>query len=125
MRTMKALFAALLGSAALLPGESAAASKPLAELSLEELSGLQVTSVSRRAERGADAPDSIYVITGEDIRRSGATNLPQALRLAPNLQVSQIDARQYAISSRGFNTATTNKLLVLVDGRSVYTPLFA
>lgn len=103
-----------------------AAQGDLADLSLEELANLQITSVSRRAERLADAPASVFVITREDIRRSGATSLPEALRLAPNLQVARIDARQYAIAARGFNgTAASNKLLVLIDGRTVYTPLFS
>jgi len=97
----------------------------LADLSLEELANLQVTSVSRRAERLSDAAASIFAITGDDIRRSGATSLPEALRLAPNLQVARVDARQYAISARGFNSTTANKLLVLIDGRTVYTPLFS
>jgi iron complex outermembrane recepter protein len=97
----------------------------LADLSLEDLANLQITSVSRRAERLADAPASIYVITAEDIRRSGVTSLPEALRLAPILQVARIDASQYAISGRGFNNAIGNKLLVLIDGRTVYTPLFS
>src|SRR5688572_6381489 len=99
--------------------------RKLTELSLEELANLEVTSVSRRAESLADAPASIFVITAEDIRRSGATSLPEALRLAPNLQVARIDAGQYAISARGFNGLASNKLLVLVDGRTIYTPLFS
>ncbi len=65
------------------------------------------------------------MITGEDIRRSGVTSLPEALRLAPNLEVARIDSRQYAISARGFNNSIGNKLLVLIDGRTVYTPLFS
>jgi iron complex outermembrane receptor protein len=99
----------------------------LAELSIEELGNIQVTSVSKHAERLADAPASIFVITGEDIRRSGATRLPEALRLAPNLEVARVSASSYAISARGFNqpNAIGNKLLVLIDGRSVYTPLFS
>jgi iron complex outermembrane receptor protein len=97
----------------------------LADMSLEELANLQVTSVSRRAERLADAPAALYVITGEDIRRAGVTSLPEALRLAPNLEVARIDARQYAISARGFNNSIGNKLLVLIDGRTIYTPLFS
>jgi iron complex outermembrane receptor protein len=117
-----ALAAALSVPPALAQG---ARERPLAELSLEELANIEITSVSRRAERLADAPASVYVISGEDIRRSGATNLADALRLAPNLQVARLDARQYAINSRGFNTTTSNKLLVLLDGRSVYTQLFS
>lgn len=97
----------------------------LNDLSLEELANLQITSVSRRSERLGDAAASIYVITADAIRRSGAGSLPQALRLAPNLEVAQIDANQYAISARGFNNAIGNKLLVLIDGRTVYTPFYS
>ncbi|QJR10677.1 Vitamin B12 transporter BtuB [Usitatibacter rugosus] len=97
----------------------------LADLSLEQLADLEITSVSKRPERLQDAPASIYVITAEDIRRSGVTRLPEALRLAPNLQVAQVTTNQWAISARGFNNAIGNKLLVLVDGRTVYTPLFS
>lgn len=97
----------------------------LADLSIEELADVQITSVSRHAERLGDAAASVYVITADALRRSGATSLPQALRLAPNLQVAQIDAGQYAISARGFNNAIGNKLLVLVDGRTVYTPFYS
>jgi iron complex outermembrane receptor protein len=111
---------------AAIPVQSAAQSgKDLADLSLEELSNIEVTSVSGRAERLADAPASIFVITREDIRRSGVTSLPEALRLAPNLQVARSNANSYAISARGFNNSIGNKLLVLIDGRTVYTPLFS
>ena len=97
----------------------------LADLSLEELGDIVVTSVSRRQERLAAAPASIYVITRDDIRRAGVTSLPEALRLAPNLQVARADTNQYAISARGSNAVLANKLLVLIDGRIVYTPLFS
>lgn len=97
----------------------------LKELSLEELFATEITTVSRRAERLAEAPSAVQVITGEEIRRSGASSLEEALRLAPNLQVAQVDSSQWAISGRGFNATTANKLLVLIDGRSVYTPLFS
>jgi iron complex outermembrane recepter protein len=97
----------------------------LKKLSIEELMDLEVTSVSKYSERLADAPSSIFVITSDVIRRSGVTSLTQALRLAPNLQVARIDASQYAISARGFNNAVGNKLLVLIDGRTVYTPIFS
>ena len=111
---------------AAIPVQSAAQpGKDLADLSLEELSNIEVTSVSGRAERLADAPASIFVITREDIRRSGVTSLPEALRLAPNLQVARSNANSYAISARGFNNSIGNKLLVLIDGRTVYTPLFS
>ena len=97
----------------------------LKKLSVEELMNVLVTSVSKRAEPLSRAASAIQVITGEDIRRSGATSLPEALRLASNLQVAQVDSRQWAISARGFNGTAANKLLVLIDGRTVYTPLFS
>lgn len=99
--------------------------RELLDLSLEQLANLQITSVSKKSERLADAPASVFVITAEDIRRSGATTLPEALRLAPNLEVARVSANQYAISARGFNSTTANKLQVLIDGRSVYTPLYS
>jgi iron complex outermembrane receptor protein len=102
-------------------------SEALADLTLEQLSNIDVTSVSKKSEPLSGAAASIFVITGEDIRRAGATTIPEALRLAPNLQVAQVDSARYAISSRGFNNsnALSNKLLVLIDGRTVYNPLFS
>jgi iron complex outermembrane receptor protein len=104
---------------------TAAQDEDLVDLSLEELGDIQVTSVSRRAERLLDAPAAIYVIGADDIRRAGARTLPEALRLAPNLEVARVNAHAYAISARGFNNATGNKLQVLLDGRILYTPLFS
>lgn len=97
----------------------------LTELSIEELMQVEVTSVSRRAEPISAAAAAVFVITQEDIRRSGATSIPEALRMVPGLEVARIDANKWAISARGFNGRFANKLLVLVDGRSVYTPLFS
>jgi iron complex outermembrane receptor protein len=98
--------------------------RDLANLTIEELAELEVQSASKQAEPISAASTAIFVITDEDVVRSGATSLPEALRLAPNLQVQRLDARNYAISARGFNGyETANKLLVLVDGRTVYTPL--
>src|SRR5690606_20613385 len=102
-----------------------AADMNIMDLSLEDLGNLQITSVARRPQSTLEAPAAIYIITAEDIRRSGATSLPEILRLAPNLQVARIDSVQYAISARGFNNAIGNKLLVLQDGRTLYTPLFS
>ena len=106
-------------------GQPAANATSLADMSLEELGNVVVESVARRSQPLQEAPSSVYVISGDDIRRAGVTTLPEALRMAPNLQVAAIDARQYAISARGFNGNVANKLLVLVDGRTVYTPLFS
>jgi iron complex outermembrane receptor protein len=97
----------------------------LVDLTLEQLSNIEVTSVSRHAERLSDAAASIYVISADDIRRSGANSIPEALRLAPNLQVARADNNQWAITARGFNGVLTNKMLVLIDGRTVYSPLFS
>ncbi len=119
---------AVFAMAALMHGKGAMAAveaTTLANLSLEELSNLEITSVSKRGERLSDAPTSVYVITADDIRRSGALSLPEALRLAPNLQVGQSNVGAYSISARGFNSLSANKLLVLIDGRSVYTPLYS
>lgn len=100
-------------------------SSDLKSLSIEELMEIDVTSVSRRSERLSRAAAAITVITNEDIRRSGVTTLAEALRLVNSVHVAQADGRTWAITSRGFNLTTANKLLVLIDGRSVYTPLFS
>jgi iron complex outermembrane receptor protein len=94
-------------------------------MSLEELVDVEVTSVSKKREPRLEAAAAIYVITQEDIRRSGATTLAEALRLAPGVQVARINASQWAIGIRGFASRLSRSLLVLIDGRSVYTPLFA
>jgi iron complex outermembrane recepter protein len=101
------------------------AAQALKRLSIEQLMNLEVTSVSKRPERLSQTASAIQVITREDLRRSGASSLAEALRLASNLQVAQVDSRQWAISARGFNSTSANKLLVLIDGRTVYTPLFS
>jgi iron complex outermembrane receptor protein len=97
----------------------------LADLSLEQLAQIEVTSVSGHQEPLSGAAASIYVISNDDIRRSGVTTLPEALRLAPNLQVARVNTGQYAITARGSNNAIGNKLLVLIDGRTVYSPFFS
>ncbi len=111
------------GQPALPPAATPAAA--LLRLSIEELAQVEISSVSRHTERVADAPAAVYVITPDLIRRSGATTLAEALRLAPNLHVARVDSSTWAISARGFNSTTANKLLVMVDGRSIYTPLHA
>lgn len=93
-------------------------------LTLEQLVNVQVTSVSKKQTDLFTSPAAIYVITQEDIRRSGLTSIPELLRMVPGLDVARIDATHWAISARGFNAQYSNKLLVLVDGRSVYTPEF-
>jgi len=102
-----------------------AAAPELSALSLEELMEVEVTSVSRRPERLLDAPAAVQVVTGEDIRRSGATTIADALRLATNLDVAQENSHEWVISARGFSSDVGNKLLVMMDGRTLYTPLFS
>ncbi len=94
-------------------------------LPLEQLLSMEVTSVSKKKQSLNEVAAAIYVITNEDIRRSGVTSIPEALRLAPGIQVSRMDANKWAISSRGFNSEFSNKLLVMIDGRTVYSPSFS
>lgn len=101
-----------------------AAVNPL-DLSLEELMNIEITSVAKKSQRLGDAAAAVSVITREDIRRSGASNIPELLRLAPGVQVARIDASRYAVSIRGFSGRWSSKLLVLLDGRTLYSPLFA
>jgi iron complex outermembrane recepter protein len=125
LRRQARLVLYLLPGLVALPSYAAVSTSELANLSFEDLADIRITSVSKKPERLADAAASVFVITNEDLRRSGVANLPEALRLAPNLHVAQTSAYGYSISARGFNDITANKLLVLIDGRSVYTPLFA
>lgn len=94
-------------------------------LNIEDLLRTQVTSASKRPESLTDTATAVFVITAEDIKRTGARNIPEALRMVPGIQVSQLDANKWIISARGFGELFSNKLLVLMDGRSVYTPLFS
>ncbi len=132
-RFLQVLFITIIGCAlllALMPTLSRAdePEKDWTELSLEELEAMEVvmvTSVSKQAQKLTESPAAIYVITQEDIRRSGATSIPEALRMVPGLYVARIDSSRWSITSRGFFDEFSNKLLVLIDGRSVYSPLFA
>jgi len=97
----------------------------LTQMSIEDLMNLQVTSVSRKSESLYDTAAAVYVITQEDIRRSGATSIAEALRMVPGLQVAQTNGNTWVVTSRGFADRWANKLLVLQDGRTLYTPLFS
>jgi iron complex outermembrane receptor protein len=100
-------------------------SESLKQLSLAELGNVEVTTVSKEPEQVWRTPAAIYVLTQEDIRRSGATSIPEVLRLVPGVEVARIDSDHWSVGIRGFGAALASKLLVLIDGRSVYTPLFA
>ncbi len=97
----------------------------LTQLSLEQLMELEVTTVARKKQDLWNTAAAIYVLTSEDMRSAGVTSIPEALRLVPGLEVAQVDSSKWAVSSRGFNGLFANKMLVMVDGRSIYTPLFA
>lgn len=96
----------------------------LTSLNLEDLAKVEVTSASRKSESLSSAPAAIYVLTADAIQQGGFRNLPDALRTVPGLYVAQTDAHIWQISARGFSDLNNNKMLVLVDGRSVYTPLY-
>ncbi|MBD3234426.1 MAG: TonB-dependent receptor plug domain-containing protein [candidate division Zixibacteria bacterium] len=97
----------------------------LTDIDLEDLMNIEVVSVSKQEKKLSETAAAIFVITSDDIRRSGYTNIAEVLRLAPGLHVARVDANKWAISSRGFNSIFANKLLVLIDGRTVYNPLFS
>ena len=126
---MNGIWLAVLGMVMLVtnnvPAEPADRRADLTELPIETLLQLEVTTVSRKAEKLTESPAAVSVITQDDIHRSGVTSIAEALRLAPGLEVARVDSSQWAISARGFNDVFANKLLVLQDGRSVYTPLFS
>jgi iron complex outermembrane receptor protein len=109
----------LLGTA---PPASAQQNQGLADLSIQDLLNIEVTSVSRKAQEVVHTPAAIYVITHDDIRRSGATTLPDVLRMAPGVSVAELNANTWSVTTRGFAGVHANKLLVLIDGRSIYTP---
>jgi iron complex outermembrane receptor protein len=117
--------ALVLGSHGQEPTGNSASGNSLKQLTLEQLGNVQVTTVSKEREEVWRTPAAIYVITQEDIGRSGARTLPDALRLAPGVEVAQIDGDKWAIGIRGFQGRLSKSVLVLIDGRSVYTPLFA
>jgi iron complex outermembrane receptor protein len=94
----------------------------LMELSIEDLMSIEVTSLARKPKKLSDTSAAVFVITQDDIRRSGITSIPEALRLAPGIQVAKLSQSRWAISARGFNSRFANKLLVMIDGRTLYSP---
>ena len=127
MMTLLVATGLLLGAFQEAPGGKAPQDKPkdLTELSLEELSNLEVTTASRKAQRLADVPAAVAVVRGEDIRRTGVRTIQDALRMVPGVNVARIDGGRWSVTIRGFGDRFSNKLQVLVDGRSIYTPLFS
>ncbi len=124
--TKGGLGAVMIITVPLLFSSPAIAKRNLLSLSLEELMSVKVTSVSKKSQSILHAAAAVHVITADEIRRSGMTTIPELLRMVPGIQVSQIDSHTWGVSSRGFHTnGKTNKLLVLMDGRSVYTPVYS
>ncbi len=117
--------AALLSASAGHAANTTLGADQLVELSFDELLNVEITSVSKKAERLQDAPAAVFVISADDLRRSGVRSIPDALRMVPGVQVAQIDANKWAVSARGFNGRFAARLLVLMDGRSVYSPIYS
>jgi iron complex outermembrane receptor protein len=107
------------------PDASQTGPATLKKLSLEELSQIEVTTPSKEPVKAFHTTSAIYVLTGEDIRRSGVTSIPAALRLVPGVEVARIDSNKWSVGIRGFGSRLTRSVLVLIDGRTVFTPLFA
>ncbi len=105
--------------------DDVAASDDLADFSLEELLSTEITTLSRKAESLVSAPAAVHVISQSDIRRSGARSIPELLRLVPGMQVAQIDGNKWAVTSRGNNGRFAPRLLVLMDGRTLYNPMLS
>ena len=124
-RRLPPLFLSALLMIAAMAASAVAGEPSIADMSLEDLLKIKVTTASRKAQALADVPAAVFVITGEDIQRSGAASIPEALRLAPGVEVAKIANNKWAVSIRGFNSRYANKLLVLMDGRSLYSPLFS
>ncbi len=122
---LSALLLSLLIPASLLYGKTSE-NADITELSLEELMSIEIiTTVSRKNVQLNQVASAVFVISQDDIRRSGATSIPEVLRMVPGMEVSRIDANKWTIGARGFNNYYSNKLLVLMDGRTVYSPLFS
>ncbi len=116
---------AALFSLTIVKGPVFAETDNLGMLSLDELLNVDVVSVAKLPEKMITTPAAVHVITGEDLRRSGVTSIPEALRMVPGMDVYRIDGNKWAISARGFAGRFSNKMLVMIDGRIVYTPLFS
>jgi iron complex outermembrane receptor protein len=123
MRALTCAF--VLVASANLAGQTQNAQLDLTALKIEDLMNVDVTSASKKEQKLSQVPAAIFVITKEDIHRSGASNVADLLRMVPGLDVAQVNASTWAISARGFNGQHSNKLLVLIDGRTVYTPTFS
>ena len=117
---VRALVALALASAFPASAHAQTGPRDLARFSIEDLMRIEITSAAKKEQRVEDVPAAVFVITQEDIRRSGLRTLPELFRLVPGMQVAQVNSNKWAVSARGFNSLYSNKLLVLLDGRSIY-----
>src|SRR5664279_1289145 len=125
---MRWLLLPLLGASSLAPMLAQRVGSPtddLTKLGVDELFSVQVTSVGRKAQKISKSPASVFVLTAEDIRRSGATSIPEALQWVPGVTALSLDGRSWSVSIRGSARMYSDKILVMIDGRSLYTPLFS
>ena len=122
---MRALVALALVPAFPASGRAQTGPRDLARISIEDLMKIEITSAAKKEQRAEDVPAAVFVITQDDIRRSGLRTLPELFRLVPGMQVAQVNSNKWAVSARGFNDLFSNKLLVLIDGRSIYTHAFS
>src|SRR5579862_4557521 len=113
------------GSSVQIWAQSLSQPADLARVSIEDLLKIEITSVSKKEQRAEDVPAALFVITQDDIRRSGLRSLPELFRLVPGMQVAQVNSSSWAVSARGFNDLFSNKLLVLIDGRTTYVRAFS
>jgi TonB-dependent receptor-like protein len=125
--TLSTLIAALLvaGSTVQVWAQVTSPPRDLTRVSIENLLNSEITSAAKKEQRAEDVPAAVFVITQDDIRRSGLRSLPELFRLVPGMQIAQVNASMWAVSTRGFNDLFSNKLLVLVDGRSIYNHAFS
>jgi iron complex outermembrane recepter protein len=125
MVTIRKPLAGSIGCSAVILAQCAFADVDYLDMSLEQLLQVQVHGASKKDEPIGSAPAAVYAVTSMDIERSGVTNIPDALRMVPGVEVARSDSNSWAISIRGFKSVLSNKLLVMIDGRSIYTPLFS
>ena len=125
MQVSRTLTLLLLGAGALMAQRVGQATDDLTALSIDDLFSVEVTSVGKKAQQLSKAPAAVHVLTSEDIRRTGATSIPEALQWIPGLTVYNVNGHDWMISARGSTRLYSNKILVMIDGRSLYTPLFS
>lgn len=119
------LFLLLMVTGTVFASQGTPLKQDITDIPLEELMNIKVSTVSRKTQKLSDTPAAVFVISQEDIRRSSANSIPELLRMAPGLSVARIDANKWSVTSRGFSGRFADDLLVMIDGRTVYSPLFA